>query len=126
MDLLQVMTTTGGVLLVGSGILMVCNNPGPKDYERYATESLVVHLKEEVCPQAPTNLGPFLQSYCKTLVDTGRPQIKHIIADTTTRQNFLVFSIYETTLALPSPAPTYQFQTLGVMKEFYTYQAQQL
>jgi hypothetical protein len=45
MDIVQVITTTGGILLAGSGILMVCNNPGPKDYERYATESLVVYLK---------------------------------------------------------------------------------
>ncbi len=123
--MIQIMGAVGGALLAGGGVLMVCNNPGPKEYELYATESLSTYLKEEVCTQASSNLGPLVASYCKTLVDTGRPQIKHVIAETTVRQNFLVFSVYETTLSLSAPLPSYQFQTLGVMKEFYTYQAEE-
>ncbi|MFM1841691.1 MAG: hypothetical protein RLZZ490_424 [Cyanobacteriota bacterium] len=124
--MLWVMGTMGGLLLAGTGCLMAIGNPGQIDYEDYATDSLSSYLKQEVCPQAPVEFGGFIQSYCKTLVDSGQPQIKQIIAHTTTQQNFFLFSIYETTLALPDPLPTYEFQTIGVMQQFYTYQASEL
>jgi hypothetical protein len=122
----SVMGTLGGLLLVGSGCLLVINNPGPVDYETYATDSLSSYLKQEVCPQTPVEFGGFVQSYCKTLVDSGQPQIKKIIAQTTHQRNFFLFSVYQTTLTLPAPLPTYEFQTIGVMRQFYTYQAEQL
>ena len=124
--MLSVIGTMGGLLLAGSGCLMAISNPGQIDYEDYATDSLSSYLKQEVCPQAPAEFGGFVQSYCKTLVDSGQPQIKKIIAHTTTQQNFFLFSIYETTLPLPEPLPTYEFQTIGVMQQFYTYQASEL
>lgn len=124
--MLSAIGTIGGLLLVGSGVLMVIGNPKPVDYEAYATTSLSQYLKQEVCPKTPVEFGGFIQSYCKTLVDSGQPQIQQIIAHTTTQRNFGLFSIYETTLALPEPLPTYEFQTLGVMQQFYTYQATEL
>ncbi len=124
--MLAAMGTFGGLLLAGSGVLMAIGNPGQIDYEDYATDSLSLYLKQEVCPQAPVEFGGFIQSYCKTLVDSGQPQIQQIIAHTTTQQNYFLFSIYETTLALPDPLPTYEFQTIGVMQQFYTYQAAEL
>ena len=124
--MLAAMGTFGGLLLAGSGVLMAIGNPGQIDYEDYATDSLSLYLKQDVCPQAPVEFGGFIQSYCKTLVDSGQPQIQQIIAHTTTQQNYFLFSIYETTLALPDPLPTYEFQTIGVMQQFYTYQAAEL
>jgi len=124
--MVPVMGTLGGLLLAGSGFLMAISNPGQIDYEDYATDRLSLYLKQEVCPQAPVEFSGFVRSYCKTLVDSGQPQIKKIIAHTTTQQNFFLFSIYETTLALPDPLPTYEFQTIGIMQQFYTYQASQL
>ncbi|MEB3309005.1 MAG: DUF4359 domain-containing protein [Snowella sp.] len=126
MKALQMIAVLGGFLLGSSGIVMAITNPCQQDYEVYATDALSFYLKDKICPQAGQSLGGFVQSYCKTLVDTGRPQIKQIIATTTTRQNFLIFSIYETQLSMPSPVPSYQFQTVGVMQNFYTYQADKL
>ncbi len=126
MKALRFVMMLGSLLMMSGGILMVITNPCKQDYEVYATEALSFYLKDRVCPQAPAVLGGVVQSYCKTLVDTGRPQIKKIIANTTTRQNFLIFSIYETELSLPSPVPSYQFQTIGVMQNFYTYEAEKL
>lgn len=123
MRVLSVFGLVGGVILVGSGALMVIGNPGKLEYEDYALETLSTYLKTEICPKAPSDFGGFVQSYCKTLVDAGQPQIKQIVSQTTNQQNFLLFSIYETTLDLPAPLPTYEFQTIGVMKQFYTYQA---
>ncbi len=126
MEALQVVSGMGGFALATIGGLMVITNPGQNDYENYATEALTIYLKQEVCPQAPQELGGFLRSYCKTLVDTGRPQIQRVIANKTIRQNYLLFSVYETELSLPSPVPSYEFGTIGAFQQFYTYEAQEL
>jgi hypothetical protein len=126
MKALQLLMMTGGLMVASSGILMVITNPSKHDYEVYATDALSFYLKDRVCSQAPSGFGTVVQSYCKTLVDTGRPQIKKIISTATTQHNFLLFSIYETELSLPPLVPTYQFQTIGVMQNFYTYEAQKL
>ncbi len=126
MKALQVLVLIGGVALMGVGSLMTVTNPGQNDYEDYATETLTGYLKKEVCTQAPLDLGGLLQNYCKTLVDTGRPQIQQIIARATRRHNYLLFSIYETQLSFPSPVPSYQFETIGAFAQFYTYEAERL
>jgi hypothetical protein len=125
MEPLYFVTVVGGVALAGIGAFMTLTNPGQHDYEDYATEALTVYLKQEVCPQAPGELGGFLVSYCKTLVDTGRPHIETLITKTTNRHNYLLFSIYETELTLPSPVPNYEFETIGAFQQFYTYQAEE-
>ncbi|ACK67037.1 conserved hypothetical protein [Rippkaea orientalis PCC 8801] len=125
MEAIHILSALGGVTLATIGGLMIITNPGQNDYENYATEALTFYLKDEVCPQAPSELGGFLISYCKTLVDTGRPQIQKVISNKTIRQNYLLFSIYETELSLPSPVPSYQFGTIGALRQFYTYEAQE-
>lgn len=124
--MLQVLRILGSLILAGGGLIMVIGNPGQQDYETYATETLTRYLKEQVCSPTSNNLGGLIQSYCKTLVDTGKPQIHQLIATSTTRKNYLIFSIYVTELSLPSPVPTYQFQTIGIMQQFYTYEAEKL
>ncbi len=123
MNILHLVKVVGGVSLIGLGTSMVLTNPGQRDYETYATDTLTTYLKQEVCPQKSGGLGGFLASNCKTLVDTGKPHIKTVIAKKTLRQNYLLFSIYETELLLPSPVPNYEFGTIGVFQQFYTYQA---
>ncbi|WP_267382792.1 DUF4359 domain-containing protein [Cyanobacterium sp. uoEpiScrs1] len=125
MEALQLANAVGGVALAGLGVLMIVTNPGQNDYEHYATDTLTEYLKQEVCLQAPQQLGDFLRSYCKTLVDTGRPQIEQIIAKETIRRNYLLFSVYETQLSLPFPIPSYEFGTIGALQKFYTYEIQE-
>jgi hypothetical protein len=126
MNPLRAVGSLVGFLLICCSVLLAANNPSQQDYERYASESLASYLKERVCPQAPLAFNGALRSYCKTLVDTGRPHINTLINRTTTRQNFVLFSLYETQLALPSPLRGYQFQILGVMREFFIYEAREL
>ncbi len=116
----------GGIGLLGSSLVMTLTNPRAGDYETYATEELTTYLKENVCTQVSQQLQGLLQSYCKSLVDTGKPHLHQIIAQQTTRRNFLLFSIYQTQLSLPSPLPAYQFQTLGIFQQFYIYDAEQI
>jgi Domain of unknown function (DUF4359) len=125
MEVLQLVNTVGGIALAGISVLMVISNPGQNDYEHYATDAITEYLKEEVCPKAPQQLGGFLQSYCKTLIDTGRPQIEKVIAKETIRRNYLLFSIYETELLLPFSVPSYEFSTIGAFQKFYTYEVQE-
>lgn len=124
--ILQLIISFGGITLTGLAGLMVISNPEPKAYEQYATEELTVYLKDKVCNQMPQVLGGILQGHCRNIVDTGKPQIKELVAQKTERQNFLLFSIYRTELSLPSPVPSYCFETIAGFEHFYTYQAEQL
>jgi hypothetical protein len=124
MKVIQVVSRIGGVVLLGLGVSMVLTNPGQDTYEEYATEQLTTYLKNEACRQAPNIFGDFLQRHCKTLVDTGRPQIEQIISQKTQRQNFILFSIYRTNLQIGPFLPTYHFETVGIFQNFYIYQTQ--
>ena len=107
----------GGILLGGLAGLLVLTNPSQTQYEQYGAEQLTEYLREKVCNKLPTGLGELLQSQgCKTLVDIGSPQLPKVIAQNTKLHNYLLFSIYETNLYL------YQFQTVGILHNFYTYQ----
>ena len=124
MKALQIVATIGGTALVGLGVSMALTNPSQDTYEAYAVEQLTTYLKDQGCKQAPKAFGgDFLQRQCKSLVDTGRPQIEKIISQTTQRQNFVLFSIYRTNLEIGPFLPVYHFETLGVFQKFYIYQA---
>lgn len=128
MRLSHLLGTCTGVTLMSFGGVMAVTNPGQVAYEQYAASELTTYLKEDVCMQIE-GLGDFqgvLRSQCKNLVDTGRPQLRQVIAQTTKRQNFLLFSIYQTELLLPSPVPSYQFETIGVLQNFYIYHAYEI
>ncbi|MDV2999369.1 MAG: hypothetical protein N5P05_000975 [Chroococcopsis gigantea SAG 12.99] len=128
MKLLKLAAVIIGGLLTGLAGMMVINNPGQGDYEKYATKELTGYLKEDVCTQVRSEgeVKALLTGYCKTLVDTGQPYLKNTIALSTKRSNFLIFSIYQTELSFPAPVPSYQFGTVAVMKQFYLYEAQEL
>jgi hypothetical protein len=126
MKVLQIVTAIGGVAVLGLGAAMAVTNPDRDAYEEYAVEKLTTYLKDDACPQAPKVFGDLLQRQCKTLVDTGRPQIQQIIAKTTQQQNFIFFSIYRTNLEIGPILPVYHFETVGVFQKFYIYQAQKL
>ena len=106
--------------LILSGSILVITNPGPGNYEEYASNRLNVYLKQDVCPE----LTKKLRNPCLILVDFARPQLNSAIAHQTKRQNFLFFSIYETDLSIPSALPDYHFETLGIFDRFYTYCAE--
>ncbi|NET55592.1 MAG: DUF4359 domain-containing protein [Symploca sp. SIO2E6] len=128
---LSVLAVVGGLALVGLGTAMAVTNPPQDAYDEYAVEQLSVYLKKEGCNQVPQlpevedffpQAEEFLQSQCKSLVDTARPQIKQILSQKTERQNLLIFSIYRTDLDLGLSLPAYHFETVGVFQKFYIYQ----
>ena len=115
-----------GIALAGLAGLMAFTNPSEKAYQDYATENLTIYLKEHACNQVPKELGDFLATHCKNLVDTAQPQVKELIAHKTTRKNFVLFSIYDTELTLNNALPGYQFQTLGLLSSFHIYQSEKI
>lgn len=121
---LQVLTAIAGVALAGLGAAMAVSNPRQDAYEEYALGRLTIYLKGNVCPQAPKAFDNFLQRQCTSLVDTGRPEIQHLISENTQRQNFIFFSVYQTDLSLGSFLPAYHFETVGAFQHFYTYRSQ--
>lgn len=125
--LMQLFSAIAGISLIGLGSVMAMSNPGQDQYKYYATQELTNYLKQSVCTEIKGELKDSLSSGCKTLVDTGRPHLEYIIAQTTTRQNYVLFSIYETDLAFTadSALPRYQFGTVGILQKFYTYEAAQ-
>ncbi|PSF32277.1 hypothetical protein C7H19_21780 [Aphanothece hegewaldii CCALA 016] len=124
----HLLSTCTGITLTSFGVVMVMTNPGQVAYEQYAAGRLTTYLKEDLCLQIKENgeLKGVLRTQCKNLVDTGRPQLEQVITLATKRQNFVLFSIYQTELELPSPVPSYQFDTIAILQNFYTYQAMEM
>lgn len=121
----KILAYIGVVALVGLGVVMATTNPSQDNYEKFAVLQLTDYLKKDVCQKAPKVFGNFLQRNCSVLVDSSRPQMQQIIAQTTQKQNFLFFSIYRTDLSINPFIPTYHFETVGVFQNFYIYAAEE-
>jgi hypothetical protein len=115
----------GLIILGGVGSAMAITNPSPVAYEEFAVLRLTEYLKQEVCSQAPTLLGNSLQAQCLAVVNSSQPQLKQIIARSTQQQNFLLFSIYKTELAVSPMLPSYHVETLAILRSFHIYKTEQ-
>lgn len=115
----------GAVALVGIASAMIITNPNRRAYRSYAADKMSIYLKEEVCSDAPQAFGNFLQKQCNNLVDVGQKPMQDIIAKSTERKNYLLFSIYETDLSIAPGLPSYQFKTIGAFQNFWLYQSKE-
>ncbi|BAZ70064.1 hypothetical protein NIES4106_48500 [Fischerella sp. NIES-4106] len=131
------MTYVGVFGLAALGVVMTQTNPNQVEYEDYAAQRLTEYLNTNVCKKTPKFLENVIKFNCRQVVNSAQPQIREIIAESTERQDFIVFSIYRTDLnvnslipalrvdsVLPS-TPGYKFETLGAFDQFYTYKAEQ-
>jgi hypothetical protein len=106
------------------GVVMAKTNPSEAEYQDYAVERLTEYLKTDVCQKTQGFIENLIQFNCEKVVDSVNPQMRGIIANTTQRQDFLIFSIYRTDLKVSSLIPSYTFETVGAFDNFYTYSAQ--
>lgn len=125
MKSLKPLTFISLLFLGGLATAMAIANPDSSTYEQYAVEKLTTYLKDDVCSQVPQAFETLVQNSCTSLIESNRPRIQQIIAHSTQRQNFILFSIYRTNLSISSVVPLYRFQTIGIMQSFYTYAADQ-
>lgn len=121
---LRIITYIAVAALAGLGVATALTNPSQAAYEEYAVQQLTEYLKKDVCTKVPKAFESFLQRNCTVLVDSSRPQMRQIIAKSTQRQNFILFSIYRTDLSVSPLIPSYHFQTLAVFENFYIYAAE--
>lgn len=129
MKLWQTAVTSAGIIIgvLGAGLAMT--NPGRGAYENYAVEQLTLYLNENLCQELPEQLRQFsqqCQSLGDTLLETARPQLRQLLDSNTDRENYLLFSIYRTELALPPMVAGYEFETLGILNQFYIYRMEKL
>ena len=117
---------SAGAIILGLGAIAFLTNPGQQRYRQYADAILKTELQDRVCQEVSEDLAQWLESQCYVLVSTASPYLAEIVTQQTTRHNFLLFSIYQADLPLPSPLPTYHLETIGILGNFYTYQAKEL
>ncbi|NEO28379.1 MAG: DUF4359 domain-containing protein [Kamptonema sp. SIO4C4] len=118
----------GGLGVGVVAIAFLFSNPGSEQYEDYAVDHLTEALEAEICQQLPSQFKQFSQqcrSLGKTMLDISKPQLQTLIGKRTERYNYGFFSIYHTTLALEPLTPTYKFETVGVLQQFYIYRVEE-
>lgn len=112
------------------GALMVSTNPSPEQFEVYALEQ----MKTELCRQIPAGL----EKQCPRFLEENKASVKRMIHENTQRRDYYFFSRYQTSLSLRSvlppgvmpflalmPIPSgYDLETVGILGNFYIYQAQ--
>ena len=104
----------------GLGGVMALTNPSRSSYEVYAVEQLG-ELAKSQCNQAPAGFGIVLQGPCRAAIEAFKPQIRPMLAAATTRQNFIIFSIYRSNLSIPAVNLHAQVKSIGIFNNFYTY-----
>jgi phosphoribulokinase len=125
MKTLTIITLVGAAAMASLGLMMAKTNPEQSEYEQYAVQTLSKYLKSDVCQKTPKFLEKLINFQCDKLVDAVNPQMREIIAATTERHNFIIFSVYHTEIKLDSWIPSYRFETVGAFNQFYTYTAEQ-
>lgn len=122
------------MVLVGLGVALAVTNPSEAAYKDYAARRITQQLQEKEC----IKLDESYRDLCKLL---DRPQgqalLQRLVADHTERQNYLLFSLYQTNFStenmLPSflsgflslPQISYQTETVGLFGQFQTYRVEQ-
>ena len=115
-----------GIGILGLGAIALITNPGEAGYQKYAEATLKNHFKDKVCDEVSKDLGAWLEGQCQILVDIASPNLSQVVNQQTERQNFFIFSIYQADFPLPSPLPKYHVETIGILGNFYTYQAKKI
>ena len=129
MKFLKLPLFTFSVIVTGFCGLLIFSNPTVSEYEEFAIDELTRYLKKEGCNNLSSDLLSLknpCESFLKLLIDTSKIELQKLIYQKTKSQNFILFTIYSTTLELPAPLPSYEVQTLGVLKNFYIYDSQEL
>ena len=114
------------IIVVGIGAIAWLTNPGEQKYQQYADATIKTELKDKVCVQVAEDVGVWLEGQCHLLINAASPYLAEVVNQQTERQNFLFFSIYQADLPLPQPLPDYHLETIGILGNFFIYQAEKL
>ncbi len=111
------------ILVIGGlGGVMAIANPDRSAYETYGVEQLGELAKGE-CDRAPGGFGLILQEPCRAAIESFKPQLRPMLAQATTRQNFIIFSIYRSEISIPVANFNAKVESIGIFNNFYTYRS---
>ncbi len=125
----------GAITLAIIASAMAITNPNREEYVNYASAHLIDEVKNSLCqsPEVQTDSDTLreiaqdvalgISGFCKGAVTAGGivglNPVKNIIDSRTTRQNWLIVSIYTTNV------PGKTFKTVGVFDNFFTHEMSQ-
>jgi hypothetical protein len=104
----------------GFGGIAALTNPDRSDYEVYAVEKLA-DLAKNQCDRAPAGFGTILQGPCRAAIESIKPELRPMVAKATTRQNFILFSMYRSNLSIPAVNLQLHVESIGMFNHFHTY-----
>jgi Domain of unknown function (DUF4359) len=104
----------------GLGGIMALTNPSRSAYEIYAVER-IGDLAKDQCDRAPAGLGVLLQQPCRAAIEAYKPQLRPLLAATTNRQNWILFSIYRSDISIPVVNLNARVESIGIFDRFFTY-----
>jgi hypothetical protein len=121
--------TIAGIVFAGLGAALAITNPRPASFDQYATERLSEYLQTEVCPDA----GSLLTGACSQAIQDNQTAIASLVAKGTRRENYGLWSVYQTNLSLdpllPSlldgSLPSYYVETIGILNGFHIIKAEE-
>ncbi|MGB7378663.1 MAG: DUF4359 domain-containing protein, partial [Rivularia sp. (in: cyanobacteria)] len=61
---------------------------------------------------------------CAKFIDSASPQIQQIVKASSQQHDYLLFSVYHTELQISPFIPSYKFETVGALDNFFTYKAE--
>jgi Domain of unknown function (DUF4359) len=106
----------------GFGGLMALTNPDQSAYENYAVDR-IGDLAKEKCDRAPDGLGVFIQKPCRAAIEAYKPELRPLLAATTSRQNWVLFSIYRSNIMVPIVNLPVRVEAIGIFDCFFVYKA---
>jgi hypothetical protein len=99
---------------------MVLTNPSRSAYESYAVDR-IGELAEAKCDHAPDGLGVFIQGPCRAAIEAYKPELRILLAAATSRQNWVLFSIYRSNMMVPIVNLPVRVESIGIFDRFFTY-----
>jgi hypothetical protein len=99
---------------------LVLSNPGQAAYENYALDR-IGELGREQCDRAPADFGVVLAAPCRAAIEAFKPQIKPLLAATSKRENFYLFSLYRSDISIPAVKFQGRIESIGIANNFFTY-----
>jgi Domain of unknown function (DUF4359) len=102
------------------GVLMAFTNPDRVAYEDYAVDR-ISDLARDECDRAPAGFGVILQGPCRAAISSFKPQIRPLLSATTSRQNYIFFSIYKSDISIPAVNFQARVESIGIFNNFFTY-----
>jgi Domain of unknown function (DUF4359) len=104
----------------GIGGVMALTNPDRSAYENFAVDR-ISDLAKDQCDRAPGGLGVLVQAPCRAAIEAYKPQFRPLLAATTSRQNWVLFSIYRSDISIPVANLNARIETIGIFDRFFVY-----